>query len=248
MSEPAAPITPPASDEPAAHPKKHPFHIIAEIGCAILLLFIPLALLSAVRTGGIVVPMPNLGGTLVRTLVMGMAEYAQDHDGKYPDGHSSTEVFQQLLDGGYLQDTDYFFLPLRGKTQALNGQRLKPQNVCFDVTSGVTDDDPGDVPVVFITGCKVHYNPGGSAVPLATPFPPYVQPERSWSQFLGIATKREFDFKGEQGIYVCYKSGKTVLLPITSAPDHAIPDFVPPAFDSKGKTYTQLTPDGPLPQ
>ena len=29
--------------------------------------------------------------------------------------------------------------------------------------------------------------------------------------------------------------------------DGSIPNFVPADFDAKGKTYRQLTPDGPLP-
>ena len=33
----------------------------------------------------------------------------------------------------------------------------------------------------------------------------------------------------------------------TANPAGSIPHFIPPDFDPKGKTYRQLTPDGPLP-
>jgi len=154
-----------------------------------------------------------------------MFSYATDHvDGNpYPDGKSSTEVFQKLLDENYCSDPNFFYLPLPGKIKPVAGQKLKPENVCFDVTSGVDSDAPEGLPLVFITGYKVTYAPGAAAVPLAKPYPPAII-----VFYLGNSTK--------------------ILLPALGAnPDGSIPNFVPLTFDAKGKTYRQLTPDGPLP-
>jgi hypothetical protein len=149
--------------------------------------------------------------------------YATDHlDAPFPDGKSSTEIFQKLIDGNYCTDPMVFFLPLPGKSAPAGAQKLKPENVGFDVTSGVDSDAPGALPVVFTTGYKVSYVPGGTAVPLAKPFP--------------------------AAIVVFYKdTSAKVLFPAAGSPDGSIANFVPANFDSKGKAYTQLTPDGAMP-
>jgi len=38
-----------------------------------------------------------------------------------------------------------------------------------------------------------------------------------------------------------------LTLSISGNSEDSIPNFVPADFDAKGKTYRQLTPDGPLP-
>jgi hypothetical protein len=69
-----------------------------------------------------------------------MFSYSTDNfqnSNAYPDGKSSTEVFQKLLDGNYAADPAIFYVPLPGKVKPIAGQKLKPENVCWDVTSGV---------------------------------------------------------------------------------------------------------------
>ena len=161
-----------------------------------------------------------------RQIGLMLFSYEQDNAANgfaYPDGKSSTEVFQKLLDNGYCTDPSVFYTPLPGKTAPTSGQKLKPENVCFDVTSGVTGDSSDLVPVVFMTGYKVTYTAGSSAVPLVKPFP--------------------------AGTVVCYKGNNTqVLFPgANAATDGSIPNFVPANFDAKGKTLVQLTPVGALP-
>ena len=102
-----------------------------------------------------------------------MYSYAYDNQGNYPDGKSSTEVFQKLLDEGYCTDPTVFFIPLSGKSEPIAGQKLKPENVCWDVTSGVDSSAPDGLPIVFTTGFKVTYIPGGTAVPIIYPYPPF---------------------------------------------------------------------------
>ena len=98
-----------------------------------------------------------------------MFQYANDHNQNYPDGKSSTEVFQKLIDGGYISDPAIFYIPMVGKIKAGVGQRLKPENVCWDVTSPVDSSAPDGLPIVFSTGYKVNYVPGGAAIPFKKP-------------------------------------------------------------------------------
>jgi hypothetical protein len=179
-----------------------------------------------------------------------MFSYATDHYGNYPDGNSSAEVFQKLLDGGYATDPTIFYVPLPGKIKPVAGQKLKPENVCWDVTSGVDSHDPDLLPLVFLTGYKVTYAPGGSAVPIIKPYPQFGPQPRTWSEWWDEGHPLGSRGTPSPGMVVFYVGNNTTfLLPLnTSAnPDGTIPNFVPPTFDAKGKTYRQLTPDGPMP-
>jgi hypothetical protein len=175
-----------------------------------------------------------------RTIGLSMFQYANDHNGKYPEGNSSTEIFQKLLDDGYINYPEIFYTPLTGKIKPVAGQKLKPENVCWDVTCCVDSTTPDSLPLVFMTGYKVTYAPGAAAVPIIKPFPPYTDTEASW-------WKRGPFYP--PGIAVLYKSNAShfLLLVNPGAPDASIPNFVPPDFDAKGKTYRQLTPDGQMP-
>jgi len=104
-------------------------------------------------------------------------QYAKDHGGKYPEGKSSTDVFQQLIDQKYAKYPTIFYVPLRGKYPA-NGMKLKPENVCWDVTNGVLPDDPDCLPIVFLTGYKIHY--GSDGVRIGDIFAPLYERGRAW--------------------------------------------------------------------
>jgi hypothetical protein len=173
-----------------------------------------------------------------RQIAQMMFDYSTDNtanDNAYPDGNSSTEVFQKLLDEKYCTDPAIFYLPLPGKVKPIAGQKLKPENVCWDVTSGVDSNAPDKLPLIFMTGYKVTYAPGAAAVPLIKPYPPY-----------GSGSVAD---RSPPGIAVFYKGNNAMFLNLYSLenPDGSLPNFVPPDFDPTGKTYRQLTPDGPLP-
>lgn len=175
-----------------------------------------------------------------------MFSYATNYGGDYPDGNSSTEVFQKLLDGGYAKDPSLFYLPLPGKIKPVVGQKLKPENVCWDVTSSVDSNAPDEVPLVFMTGYKVTYIAGSAAIPRVKPYPNFGF-KRTWSQWW-----RELfgaPIRSEPGIAVMYKSNSASFKRFSTIenPDGSIPNFIPANFDPKGKMYKQLTPDGPLP-
>jgi len=181
-----------------------------------------------------------------RQIGLMMFAYSNDNNGNYPDGKSSTEVFQKLLDGNYATDPSVFYVPLPGKVKAVAGQKLKPENVCYDVTSGVDANSPDELPLVFMTGYKVNYTPGGSAVPLIKPYPPFWSEPRTWSEWWNGAPDPGH---GATGIAVTFKSNQAVFMVlVTSAnSDGSIPNFVSTKFKPDGKTYRQLTPEGPLP-
>lgn len=183
-----------------------------------------------------------------RVLVLAMFQYANDNDGKYPDGKSSTEVFQKLLDGGYVTDPALFYVPMKGKKKGAAGQKLKPENVSWDVTGGVDAFSSDQIPIVFLTGYKVSYVPGGGAVPLSKPFPRFglENPDPNFTERLFGWT---IHYSDSGGIAVAYKNKSCMFKKLEIAPDGtgSIPRFIPPDFKPDGNTYRQLTPDGPLP-
>jgi hypothetical protein len=158
-----------------------------------------------------------------------MRAYSLDHHGDYPDGKTSTEVFQKLIDGKYVTDPEIFYLKMPGKTKAISGV-LTSDNVSFDVTSGVTVESPDQLPVVFCTGYAVTYFPGDSAmrnIGRSTPFP-------------GTST----DYSGRQdtnsGVAVAFKGHDSRFLRADQY--GVIHFFTPSTFDPKGRIYTQLEP------
>ena len=156
---------------------------------------------------------------------LAMFSYANDNNGKYPTGHSSTEVFQKLIDGGYISDPSILYLSdsqFAGKSPATSN-RLKPENVCWDVTVPV-DSVQSDValPLVFSTGYKIEYVPNGRAVPLPN---------------------KVSDF-----FAVFYVNNSATISPTNASSDASGvgPNVISATFDAKGVQYVQLTPDGPL--
>lgn len=151
-----------------------------------------------------------------RAIELAMFAYATDHNGVYPDGQTSTEVFQKLIDEKYVADSALFYIGgMQGKTKATS-TKLTADNVCFDVTSGVAADSPQDVPVVFSTGYTVTYAANSKATPdpgSQTPFP---------------------------GIAVAYKDSSARFLAALS--DGTVPHAIAPTFDPGTKTYRQLKP------
>jgi len=179
-----------------------------------------------------------------RALGLMLWAYANDNNGKYPEGKNSTEIFQKLLDSGYLTNSDegagngkvdfgMLYYPMPGKVKADPDTKiLKPENVCWDVTCCVDSQSPDRLPTIFLTGYKVSYQAGSSAVPLP-------HPHRTWLDWWhGKEYPTTF-------IVVHFMSNSSVLLKASS--DGIIHNFIPADFDPKGKTYHQLTPDGELP-
>jgi hypothetical protein len=159
---------------------------------------------------------------------LAMYSYANDNGGKYPTGKSSTEIFQQLVDGGYVSDPKIFYfeeLHVPGKHPAMS-TKLKPENICWDVTTPLELTSDPSLPLLFITGFKMNYVPGGSAVPRPTPTPSSVI---------------------HAGIYIFYVNNSAMFRVNDGKPDEIVPNVVDPSFKPSGKTYIQLSPDGPVP-
>jgi hypothetical protein len=149
---------------------------------------------------------------------LALKQYSLDHAGNYPAGKSSTAIFQQLLDQKYVTDPTLFYLPMRGKSKPV-GTILEPDNVCWDVTNSVRTDDSDSLPLVFTTGYKLQYRPKGDALPLTH-----------------VST-----------IYLILTRKNGAIDIRTSVAKGVVPLAILSSFDTKGRTYQQLTPDGPLP-
>jgi hypothetical protein len=220
-------------------------------GCASLAL-VSVVMLASIAVGPIG-RQPHLEENMMmqacRTIALAEFQYANDNDGNYPSGASSTEVFQKLLDGNYISDPTVFFVPMPHKLAA-KGTHLTPQNVCYDVTAAVDRDSPDGLPLVFLTGFRVEYKPGGSAISLVKPFPVYYQQTPEWLNLF------EGSLKSFDGLPVAYKSNNAYYRVSRSREDGSlkigpggfgvVSDVLSPAFDARGVTYRQLTPDGIL--
>jgi len=178
--------------------------------------------------------------------VIGLAlfYYANDNDQHYPDGASSTEVFQKLLDGGYVTDPNLFYIPMPGKVPPKAGQKLKSENVSWDLTAPTVSNSYGGLPLLFMTGYKVSYVPGGAATPVIKPAPEYEAPGPPPTWFERTFENRSVNYEPSAGIAVFYMNNSVAFHPV--APDGTIPNFVSPGFKPDGITYHQLTPDGVL--
>jgi hypothetical protein len=157
-----------------------------------------------------------------RAIALAMSIYATDHKGNYPDGKTSTEVFQKLIDGKYVADPALFYVAMTGKTKPASSP-ITAENVSFDVTSGVNNSSSDSVPVVFLTGYTVTYTPGAAAVRDASSATPFGGADPHTS-----------------GTTVAFKDNSARFL--KSEPDESIKEFVPANFDAGGHAYTQLKP------
>ena len=180
----------------------------------------------------------------------GLAAYAADHNGHYPDGKNSTEIFQQLLDEKYVPDPTEFYIPFAGKVAPVAGQKLKPENVSFDFTAGADATDPEDLPLVFSTGYRVAYVPHAAAIPLPQTAPPsgFFMPARWPRSGLAAFYKGGYSVFLQPGTEIIHKGDDAVEVGYNSPvkPDGSLANFVPADLQPDGKTYRQLTPDSVL--
>jgi hypothetical protein len=174
-----------------------------------------------------------------QTIALAMFQYAHDHAGNYPDGSSSTEVFQKLADENYLTVPDFYYVPLPGKKHQQPAERLKPENVSFDVTAGANLNDSVELPLVFLTGYKVTYQPGGKAVSLTAPCPPF--------QIVTLRGLEPNYGTGAVQIVAYADLSMTTKMLESGADGHDyVRNFIGKDFDAHGQVYRQLTPDGVL--
>ena len=148
--------------------------------------------------------------------------YALDHGGKYPTGKSSTEVFQKLIDGKYTTTAEIFWIPMPGKAK-LTSKILKPKNVCWDVTTPVDVHSPNELPVVFITGFRMTYEPGARVIALFQP---------AEGRLLGF--------------FVCYKGNLSMFLRNEPGTSQVADPVISTTFNPAGQKFQQLTPEGTL--
>lgn len=201
------------------------------------------------RGGGIQLAQDSAWMQTSHTIGIMLFQYSTDN-GKYPEGKSSTEVFQKLIDEKYCSDPAIFYIPLPGKTKAQPGEKLKPENVCWDVTCCLNANDSDFLPVAFMTGYKITYTPGSPAIPLVKPFPRFgweVPRNETWIGWL--MGRPTIHWSDSGGLAVTYKSNAAMFLKSNKSADGGdfVPNFISPDFKPGDKSYRQLTPDGPLP-
>ena len=205
-----------------------------EKGCfLILLLFVALSVVILwVPNGGTPRGPASKAVFQCREIGLALVKYASDHGGRFPEGHSSTEVFQKLIDDHDVDDPALFFYPLAGKVKP-GTNTLKPENVGWDVTCCVDADSPDSLPLVFITGYKVDYMAGAGVHLLKK------ETSFTWTDWWNAKAVRLYF------VAVFYKnfSARALMSPDNSG---LFPGFIPADFDSKEEIYRQLTPDGEL--
>jgi hypothetical protein len=167
-------------------------------------------------------------------------EYADGHEGHFPPGKSSTEVFQHLLDGGYVRDPSLFWLQLPGKKKPTESV-LRPENVSWDVSSPMTAGKNKVIPILFITGYKFHYTLKGTFTPLFKT-PEGRSPDFVWGFLYSYDLDKQWLFLHWQETRTDPRSGS---LPYDWCSDDSHWAFYNLFFDSS-QEYQQLTPDGPL--
>ncbi|MEM1060033.1 MAG: hypothetical protein AAGK14_12355 [Verrucomicrobiota bacterium] len=168
--------------DPPAKSRFQPMHLV--LALAVLTLF--LGLFSAYFNTGGHKPMTGQEGwrlEQLRAVGAAMQAYAADHGGRFPAGENSTEVFNELIATGYLEDHRMAMRGGKGHKSLLDvvggGEdeeptdpattRLQSAEVAWDVTAvGASESAHPDLPLVFSTGHKVSYAPGSVPVPVAS--------------------------------------------------------------------------------
>jgi hypothetical protein len=107
--------------------------------------------------------------THARQLAFACKIYAADNNGEFPSGRTEQEVFQKLLDGGYLPDDSLFWMPNEARTHPLASQkpnlnkRLDPRENVWAYFSGLTEKSPAAWPLIadaWIPGTDFSYRQG----------------------------------------------------------------------------------------
>lgn len=195
---------------------------VALVACVVIAFIVPP---STPEPGVAALPSASdVAGRSVLEIESAIEAYAAAHGGKFPEGKSSTEVFQKLLDGAFVKNPRSFYLETEGKTPAVSTQ-LRPENVSFDVTVPLDPASAG-IPVVISTGFRIEYKPGGRAVPV----PGRARPGICDTHILFATTGPHAFYEG------MFKQDGIVTVQVI-APDAPV---------GPGP-FTQLTPDGPLP-
>jgi hypothetical protein len=184
------------------------------------------AIFIAPLTDGMIKDTHSVDMQTARQIGTVLLAYSIDHGGRYPEGKSSTEIFQALIDQDYVTDPMLFYFAMPGKLPP-QGKQLKPENISWDLTCCADSAAPDTLPLVFLTGYKVTYAAGASAVSLH-PVP------RGWIEEWFGASGR----KTSMAVY--YKGNNAASLPVDDS--GLVAHFVSFDFDPKGKTYRQLTP------
>ena len=160
-----------------------------------------------------------------RRITEALQHYAETHDGHYPAGNSSTEIFQVLLDSHEIAYPELFWAEGVPGKQRPKSSGLTPENVCFDVTVPLEAGSSSDLPLVFLTGYRVNYVSTGKAIPLPS------SRDHTW-MVVGYQNR---------SACVVWRRSSNPDRPIMD-PDGSVQNFVPKSFSGIPNYYRQLTP------
>jgi len=97
----------------------------------------------------------------VRQVGILMMQYALDNGNQYPTGTTSTEVFQELIDTGYLEAeaaaSMLYIEGMPGKVPYPGTGPLQPENVCYDVAAPATLSSHDGLPLIVSTGWELTF-------------------------------------------------------------------------------------------
>ncbi len=206
----------------------------------IIFILLILGLLIGPITGPVRPSRQNPALQTAHVIGLCLVQYANDHGGHFPNANSSTEIFQHLIDDGYVTDPVLFYTKawdIPGKVIPTS-TKLSPANVCWDVTCSSDFSVPNNVPVIFLTGYRVTYEASSPAIPIAH------EPIISWYDWLHGKSPQSrfiaaFYVSASLPVVGQVSNWAKIMLPDSNG---TISNFIPADFDPKGKTYRQLTP------
>ncbi len=170
-----------------------------------------------------------------RTISTVLTQYATDNNGVYPVGEGSAAlgtsegIARNLLVNSYAPDATIFSV---GSTPSYHGKGgdytdFGAANLSWDftaganVTTGLTSDAPGGLPIVYTTGDKMKYPAGGGSIE---------------------ATLSGHGPFGSRGIVVANKDMTARFLPRVTTGDGLAAGLTLSQLPSGSGTYTQVKP------
>ncbi len=154
-----------------------------------------------------------------RQISLMLKNYAGDHNGRYPDGKTSNEVFRELFKTGLLDDERAFTAacsPYEGDNNIGEdpdyAKALEPGENHWSMTKGVTADSPGDVPLLFENPAFATWPPQWNVDAVHRPYsslyslltfshhdpPPPKIPGRAWSEDKIVVGRNDGSVQAEQ--------------------------------------------------
>jgi hypothetical protein len=134
-----------------------------------------------------------------RQIIITLKNYAGDHNGRYPEGKTSNEVFRELFKAGLLEDERAFtawlspYEPDNNIGEAPNYEEaLKPGENHWAMTRGLNDSSLGEAPLIFENPAVASWPPSWNANAVEKK-----EPGRTWKGGKIIIGRNDGSIAGE---------------------------------------------------